>query len=613
MTPEWESLAAAGIELVGGVDDVQNEGTNRSGYKTIKTVDSSGDPTSTDATFLSSDIIVLSYRQLSGTKLAFSQTVVFSDIEQANSSTWLAPFNYQGERIQVSRKAGSDSNKLEVSFGTTAYNADNEFRVYKLKSGLEVAGTITGVTAGDGLSGGGVSGAVTVEVNTGNGTEINNDKIVVKLDGTSITRSNSGIRVTNPFTDADEAKLDGIAAGAEVNVQSDWNATSGDALILNKPTIPDTFDRVLDEDTGDLEITGNVTVQDTDAIPMPSINFPGGLVSEDITNFGTVYKSGSLSNLTFVAEFNATQGVAWRCRYSDTKPTASSDAKNYGTQIVQFESNTETTISINNVPANRYYWFSLSGGDSRIVSKREIRATMYSEPVIEVKAGTGLSGGGHGGVATLSVANPFTDADETKLDGIAAGAEVNVQSDWNASSGDAQILNKPTIPSNFNQLSGTIDSNDIGSNAVTSVKLAANAVTASKINNGVITPAKLDDGNDTKRLAFRDAIGMPVIENDGTISGALTFNANDGDVFYATLSGNVSSVTVNNLEPGQIIQVWLKQDTTGSRTLTLGSGISTTYVDAPTLSTTASATDILYFQRDYSATTVYLMGVQLGS
>ena len=36
----------------------------------------------------------------------------------------------------------------------------------------------------------------------------------------------------------DGQKLDNIAAGAEVNVQSDWNATSGDALILNKPTIP---------------------------------------------------------------------------------------------------------------------------------------------------------------------------------------------------------------------------------------------------------------------------------------------------------------------------------------------------------------------------------------
>ena len=34
-------------------------------------------------------------------------------------------------------------------------------------------------------------------------------------------------------------KLAGIAAGAEVNVNADWNAVSGDAQILNKPTIPD--------------------------------------------------------------------------------------------------------------------------------------------------------------------------------------------------------------------------------------------------------------------------------------------------------------------------------------------------------------------------------------
>ena len=34
-------------------------------------------------------------------------------------------------------------------------------------------------------------------------------------------------------------KLAGIAEGAEVNVNADWNAVSGDAEILNKPTIPD--------------------------------------------------------------------------------------------------------------------------------------------------------------------------------------------------------------------------------------------------------------------------------------------------------------------------------------------------------------------------------------
>lgn len=41
----------------------------------------------------------------------------------------------------------------------------------------------------------------------------------------------------------------------------------------------------------------------------------------------------------------------------------------------------------------------------------------------------------------------MTGVDKTKLDGIAAGAEVNVNADWTAVSGDAQILNKPaTFP-----------------------------------------------------------------------------------------------------------------------------------------------------------------------
>jgi hypothetical protein len=46
--------------------------------------------------------------------------------------------------------------------------------------------------------------------------------------------------------------------------------------------------------------------------------------------------------------------------------------------------------------------------------------------------------------ATTSARGLLSASDKTKLDGIASGAEVNVNADWNASSGDAQILNKPT-------------------------------------------------------------------------------------------------------------------------------------------------------------------------
>lgn len=62
--------------------------------------------------------------------------------------------------------------------------------------------------------------------------------------------------------------------------------------------------------------------------------------------------------------------------------------------------------------------------------------------------------------------NNFTNADVTKLSGIQAGAEVNVQSDWNEAdnTADDYIKNKPTIPTNTSDLnndSGFLDSSDI--------------------------------------------------------------------------------------------------------------------------------------------------------
>jgi hypothetical protein len=58
-----------------------------------------------------------------------------------------------------------------------------------------------------------------------------------KLDAVSIKTSYESNNDTNEFSDAEQTKLSGIDAGAEVNVQSDWNSGSGDSLILNKPNI----------------------------------------------------------------------------------------------------------------------------------------------------------------------------------------------------------------------------------------------------------------------------------------------------------------------------------------------------------------------------------------
>lgn len=54
----------------------------------------------------------------------------------------------------------------------------------------------------------------------------------IKLDLPASTTALAGLMLPS-----DKTKLNGIAAGAEVNVNADWNATKGDALILNKPTL----------------------------------------------------------------------------------------------------------------------------------------------------------------------------------------------------------------------------------------------------------------------------------------------------------------------------------------------------------------------------------------
>lgn len=78
------------------------------------------------------------------------------------------------------------------------------------------------------------------------------------------------------------------------------------------------------------------------------------------------------------------------------------------------------------------------------------------------------------GNATTSADGLMSSSDKTKLDGVAAGAEVNVQSDWDASSGDAQILNKPTVPSSIDDLS---DVNSSGASSGQVLKWSGSAWT----------------------------------------------------------------------------------------------------------------------------------------
>ena len=102
------------------------------------------------------------------------------------------------------------------------------------------AGTNITISASNVISATG-GGSVTVDsaLSSSSTNPVQNKVIKSALDGKVNTESGKGLS-TNDFTTTEKNKLAGIATGAEVNVQADWDEadSSNDAYIKNKPTIP---------------------------------------------------------------------------------------------------------------------------------------------------------------------------------------------------------------------------------------------------------------------------------------------------------------------------------------------------------------------------------------
>ena len=119
----------------------------------------------------------------------------------------------------------------------------------------------------------------------------------------------------------------------------------------------------------------------------------------------------------------------------------------------------------------------------------------------------------------------FTTAQESKLSGIASGAEVNVNGDWNASSGDAQILNKPTL--------GTAAAQDVGYFATTAQGALADSALQSgdniselTNNSGYITSSALSPYL-TSATAASTYVPLTRTINGAALSSDITLDTDD--------------------------------------------------------------------------------------
>jgi hypothetical protein len=96
-------------------------------------------------------------------------------------------------------------------------------------------------------------------------------------------------------------KLAGIASGAEVNVNADWNAVSGDAEILNKPTIPDATSDLTND-------SGFITIGDVPTPTFQEVTDEGNETTDEIIINN--WKSKNYDNILGVYEELSTNKTA---------------------------------------------------------------------------------------------------------------------------------------------------------------------------------------------------------------------------------------------------------------------------------------------------------------
>ncbi len=427
------------------------------------------------------------------------------------------------------RITGPTSDSLEIKSNTTIdfKNTSNTTIASLDQNGnLTITGTVDGIDVGVDVAANTAKTSITtsqsnaIVANTAKETnvttnlshEANGSKLRVNSsDGEGVdlpasTTSSWGVMTNDMFN-----KLDGVSTGAEVNVNADWNSTSGDSEILNKPTLLQlgtTSTTALAGDTTTIStaqsnaITANtakvgITTQQASDITTNNskVSFPGlGTTSTTALAGDTTTISGSQASA--ITANTAKVGITTSQADAITANTAKVDLTVENAGTVHASNYTDTNTTYDAMGSGNSYAAGLVPAGSSVHSNKFLRkdgtfvtpyiylgmdgiALSFNAISVDLKANGGLvieSGKIALDLGASSITNNLSEATSSadglmstahhdKLDGIASGAEVNVQSDWNATSGDAQILNKPTIPAAYTD-----------ANAVSAVSAADNYI-----------------------------------------------------------------------------------------------------------------------------------------
>jgi len=328
--------------------------------------------------------------------------------------------------------------------------------------------------------------------------------------GTVITDNASSVKTsyesnsdTNAYTDAEKTKLSGIATGAEVNAVDSVNSQTG-SVTLDADNIDDT------STTHKFATSAQLTKLD------------GIEASADVTDATNVNAAGATMNTD-----TDVSGNSW---VLDEDSMSSNDATKVPTQqsvkaYVDANSSSGDATSIQGTDVNSSVG-SPSDGDILVYRSAGSDFVLEAKPAAGTNpAAADITDATADGIAliTSADANPFTDADESKLDGIAAGAEVNTVDSVNAQTGvvvldaddidDTSTSHKFVTASDLSTLSNTSGTNT-GDQDLSSYQLQP-------------SEGAFQDGDKTKLDGISAGAEVNAVDSVNTQTGAVVLDADD--------------------------------------------------------------------------------------